>query len=156
MKMHKAQIFLTAAASTAAIAAPASAQVYGNAGFGVAIPAYGEVYGGPYDSYGHGGIGRLQAELGQIRYEARILARQGRLSRGESRDLRRDIWSADRELREASYGGIAPWEMRRLHERLARLRHEVRRYADYDGRGWDRRDGYDDDDDDGGRDWNRN
>lgn len=146
-----------AAASAVAVAAPASAQVYGNVGIGIGGPAYGAPgYGYGY-GYGNGygnSAGRWQAQLQQIRYDISNLARQGRLTRAEGRDLDRDIRSAERTLYNASYRGISPWEARSMDEKIARLRYEVRRYADYDGNRWnDRR--YRDHDRDYDRDWDR-
>ena len=129
-----------AAASAVAVAAPASAQVYGNLGVGIGGPAYGAPgYGYGY-GYGYGNTaGRWQAQLQQIRYQMNILARQGRLTRAEGRDLNRDIRSAERTLYNASYRGISPWEARSMDDKIARLRYELRRYADYDGNRWENR-----------------
>jgi hypothetical protein len=136
--MRKVLISLAAAGTAVALASPASAQAWGNMG------PYGAPYG--YNSgygYGYGNAGRWQQQLQQIRYEMRNLAVQGRLTRSEGRDLNRDIRSAERSLRNASYRGISPWEARSMDQRIANLRYELRRYADYDGRrGWNRGYGY--------------
>jgi uncharacterized sporulation protein YeaH/YhbH (DUF444 family) len=116
--MRKVLISLAAAAATIAVAAPASAQVYGN--------HYG---------YGYQNAGNLRAEIQQVRYQTSILARQGRLTRGESRDLNRDIANAERAIYNANYRGLSPWEAQNLQQRVARLRYEVARYSDYDRRG---------------------
>jgi hypothetical protein len=140
--MRKVLISLAAAASAVAVAAPASAQVYGNLGVGIGVPgygapAYGYGYGAP--AYGYNNVGRWQQQLQQVRYDMYNLSRQGRLTRSEANDLDRDIRSAERSLYNAGYRGISPWEARSMDEKIARLRYEVRRYADYDGRrGWNR------------------
>ena len=128
--MRKVLLPLAAAASVLAVASPASAQVYGNLtpgyGYGYGAPAYGNAYG-----YGYG---NLQGQLQQVRNQAYNLMRQGRLTRAESRDLNRDIRSAERALARSSRYGVSPNEMRAMQNRIANLQFEVRRYADYDGR----------------------
>jgi hypothetical protein len=129
--MRKVLISLAAAAATLAVAAPASAQVYGNLspyGYGYGTPSYS--YG--YNGYGYNNVGRWQSQLQQVRYEMQNLARQGRLTRAEARDLDRDLRSAERSLYRSGRNGIAPWEARSMDQRIARLQYEVRRYADYD------------------------
>ena len=140
--MRKVLISLAAAAATLAVAAPASAQSWGNAN-----PGYG--YGAGY-GYGYNNTRQLQRELQQIRMQADRLARSGRLTRAEARDLFGDIRNAERAVYRSSHDGVSPWEVRSLQQRIQRLRYEVRRYADYDGRrGYDRGHGY------GDRDWDR-
>jgi hypothetical protein len=137
--MRKVLISLAAAAATLAVAAPASAQSWGNNG-----PGYG--YG---NGYGYNNAGYLQRELQQIRVQADRLARSGRLTRAESRDLFGDIRNAERAVYRAGYNGVSPWEARSLQQQMQRLRYEIRRYADYDGRrGYNR-------DRDHDRDWDR-
>jgi hypothetical protein len=149
--MRKFLITLAAAVSAVAVAAPASAQVYGNLGIGYGNP-YGNAYG--YNN-GYQNVQRLRNQLQQVRYQMRNLAVQGRLTRAEARDLNRDIFSTERALRRASYAGLSPYEARVLRERVQRLRWEVRRYADYDGRrGYGYYNGHNADRDwDGDRDW---
>ena len=114
--MRKVLIALATAGAALAVATPASAQYYG-------APNYG---------YGYDSRGQLQNELQQIRYQANNLARQGRLTRSESRDLFRDIASAERML----YNGYGtPWQTQNLRVKVARIRYEMRRYSDYDYRG---------------------
>jgi hypothetical protein len=127
-----------AAVSAVAVAAPASAQVYGNLGVGYGSP-YGNAYGYAYNN-GYQRVERLQNQIQQVRYQMRNLAVQGRLTRAEARDLNRDIRSTERALANASRRGLSPYEARVLSQRVQRLNFEVRRYADYDGRrgryGW--------------------
>ena len=130
--MRKVLFSLAAAASALAVAAPASAQVYGNL-----APGYGYGYGYNQNAYGYGyrNGGNLRAEIQQIRYQARNLSAQGRLTRAEARDLNRDIANAERAIYNAGYRGISPWEAQALQQRVQRLRYEVARYSDYDRRG---------------------
>ena len=115
--MRKLIVSLAAAGAAIAFAAPAAAQYY---------PGQ---YGAPYgNAYGYNNRGQLQNELQQIRFQANNLARQGRLTRSEARDLFGDINKAERAL----YRSNRPWE---ANQKIANLRHELRRYADYDGRG---------------------
>ena len=123
--MRKVLIALATAGAALAVASPAAAQYY---------PAQPYAYGNPYgNAYGYNNRAQLQNQLQQIRYQANNLARQGRLTRSEARDLYRDIASAERPL----YRGGNPWE---LNQKVQRIRYELRRYADYDGRGY--RNGY--------------
>ena len=148
--MRKFILSLAAAGSALALATPAAAQYYNQ--------PYGQRYGGqPYGGYGSGydNRGQLQQELQRIRYEADNLARQGRLTPYEARDLFGDIHSAERAL----YRANSPWEARALSQKIAHIRYELHRYADYDygrrGYGYDGRHGYSgyDNDRDRDRDW---
>ena len=109
--MRKVLIALATAGAALAVASPASAQYYG----------------GGYNNYAYGNRGQMQNELQQIRYQADNLARQGRLTRSEARDLYRDLASAERSL----YRGGNPWQ---LNQKIQQIRYELRRYSDYDGR----------------------
>ena len=111
--MRKVLIALATAGAALAVASPASAQYYGG---------YNNY------AYGYNNRGQMQNELQQIRYQANNLARQGRLTRSESRDLFSDIASAERSL----YRGGNPWQ---LNQKLQQIRYELRRYSDYDRRG---------------------
>ena len=113
--MRKVLIALATAGAALAVASPASAQYYGN-------PNYGYGYNNGYNQRA-----QLQQRLQEIRYRANELARQGRLTRSESRDLYSDIASAER----AMYRGANTWE---LSQKVQRIQYELRRYADYDGR----------------------
>ena len=148
--MRKVLISLVAAAATMAVATPASAQ-WGNMtpGYGYGYNGYG--YNGYSNTpYGYNNTARLQRELQQIRVQADRLARSGRLTRAEARDLFGDIRTTERAVYRSSYNGVTPWEARSLEQRMQRLRYELRQYADYDGRrGYNRGYGY------GDRDWDR-
>jgi opacity protein-like surface antigen len=137
--MRKLLISLAAAGSALALATPAAAQYYPQQqpyGYG------GQTYGGyGYNGYGYNNRGQMQRELQQIRFQADNLARQGRLTRGEARDLYHDIGTTERAL----YRANNPWAARDLNQRITRLRYELHRYADYDGRrgyGWNGNNGY--------------
>ena len=147
--MRKVLISLAAAAATMSVAAPASAQ-WGNMTPGYGAPAYGYGYNASFS------VNRYQRELQQIRVQADRLARSGRLTRAEARDLFRDIHNAERSIYRVGYNGVSPWEARSLEQRMQRIRYEMRRYADYDGRrGYNRGYGDWDHDRDHDRDWDR-
>jgi hypothetical protein len=116
--MRKVIISLAAAGAALAIATPAAAQYQ-----------YRAPYGNAY-AYGYNNRAQMQNELQQIRYQADNLARQGRLNRSEARDLYSDIQSAQIQIARSNN---SPWATRALNEKIARIRYEVRRYADYDG-----------------------
>lgn len=127
--MRKMIFTIAAAASALVVAAPAAAQ-YG-------APVYGgQAYGAPYgNAYGYNGRANPWArELQQIRYQADQLARQGRLTRSESRDLFRDINSAERAIARKGRYGLTRREARDLNQKIVRIQRELRHYSDYDGR----------------------
>lgn len=127
--MRKLLISLAAAGTALGMATPAAAQYYQQPYYG------GQPYGYNGFGYGYNNRAQMQRELQQIRYQADNLARQGRLTRYEARDLFGDIASAERSL----YGSNNPWQARELSQKIARIRYELHRYADYDGRhgyGW--------------------
>ena len=136
--MRKTLITLAAAASALVVASPAAAQYYGQPSYGA--PAYGAPYGNGYgyNDGRYGGVGQWQNELQQIRYQAENLARQGRLTRSESRDLFRDIHSAERAIYNKSRRGLSRYEARQLSEKIGHIRYELHRYSDNDGRRYNR------------------
>lgn len=111
--MRKVLIALATAGAALAVASPASAQYYGGYNNGYAY------------NNGYNNRGQMQRELQQIRIQADQLARQGRLTRSESRDLYRDLASAERSL----YRGGNPWQ---LNQKIQQIRYELHRYSDYD------------------------
>jgi hypothetical protein len=119
---------LAAAASALVVASPAAAQYYGGPVY--AAPAYGA----PAYGYRQGNANPWARELQQIRYQANNLARQGRLTRSESRDLFRDIQRAERVINRKSRYGLSRSEARSLNERIGKIRYELRLYSDRDGR----------------------
>ena len=150
--MRKIIFTIAAATSALAVASPAAAQYYGGPVYGApayGAPAYGgpvygaPAYGAPYGSaygygygnaYGRGYGNQWGQQLQQIRYQANDLARQGRLTRSESRDLYRDIQNAERAIHRKSRYGLSRSEARSLNERIAKIRYELRLYSDRDGR----------------------
>jgi hypothetical protein len=124
--MRKIFIPLAGAAVALAVAAPASAQYYGAPAYGA--PAYGAPHG---NFYGHQRIGvrHWQQQLQQLRHHTRSLAAQGRLSRSQFRDMDRDIRSAERSLRTYARRGINQHQARVMEQRMARLHHQLARYA---------------------------
>lgn len=126
--MRKLLVSLAAAGTVLAFAAPASAQWAPRPGYGA-------------------GAARWQNELQQIRMQRNELARSGRLSRYEMFDLDRDIRDTERSIYLSSRGGIGPRQAQNLDGRIWHLRNELRRYADRDGRRWNRGDHRSDRDD---------
>ncbi len=140
--MRTLMISLAAATTALVVAAPASAQARGNlAPYGA--PAYGSPYGAPYgNAYGYNsyGPGQWQRDLQQVRYQMNALARQGRLTRAEARDLDRDIRSAERAIYRSGRNGMSRYEVQSISRKIARINYELRRYSDYDRRSrYDRR-----------------
>ncbi|HEX2802614.1 MAG TPA: hypothetical protein VHN55_01335 [Sphingomicrobium sp.] len=137
--MRTILISLAAAASALVVAAPASAQAWsisvqshGNLGPAYGAPAYGAPYG---YAYGYNqGAHQWARQLQQVRMQMHALDRAGRLTRAEERDLRRDINSAERALRNVSRRGVSAYEARVMNQRIARLHYELRRYSDRDYR----------------------
>lgn len=128
--MRKVLITLAAAASALAIAAPASAQVYGNLGPAYGAPAYGYGYGNNY-----GQVRNLQVRIDQIQRQIAVLDRRDVLSEREARRLREESRQVERQLRRAAAYGLNPYEARNIQVRIARLEQHVQREAwDRDGR----------------------
>ena len=131
--MRKIIFTIAAAASALVVATPAAAQwgapVYGG-------QVYGQAYGAPYgNAYGYRQGGQQWArQLQQLRYQANTLARSGRLTRAEGRDLFRDLDNAERAIYRKGRNGLTRNEARDLNERIYRIQRELRRYSDYDGR----------------------
>lgn len=129
--MRKLLVSLVAAGTALAVATPAAAQYWPqpayNQGYG-----YNQAYG--YNRYGNNNVAQWQNDLQQIRWKANELQRQGRLDPREARDLNNDIWSMQRSLSQVGRYGVQPWEARQIQEKFMRLRYEMQRYSDYDGR----------------------
>jgi Spy/CpxP family protein refolding chaperone len=131
--MRNLLLTFAAAGTALAFSTPAAAQY-------APPPAYGAPYGNAYGYNNHNGAGRWQRELQEVRMQMDNLARSGRLTRAESRDLRNDIRSTERSIYRSSRYGIDWREARQIDQRIDRIRYELRRYSDYDGRrgGWRR------------------
>jgi hypothetical protein len=128
--MRKIIISIAAAASALVVASPAAAQYYGRPAYGA--PAYSAPYGNAY-GYRNGGNQWAQ-QIQQLRYQANNLARSGRLTRAEGRDLFRDLDSAERAIYRSGRNGLSRNEARDLNQRIYRIQRELHRYSDYDGR----------------------
>lgn len=151
--MRKLLISLAAAAATLGVAAPASAQVFGNIGIGVGTPAYGNMtpygYGynrSPYNyGYGYNGyafVQQMQGRVQQIRSQIRNMAARRMLSFHQARRLDREARAIQRRIYRAPRGGIRPQEARGIENRIRNLEFRVSRQAwngnRYYGRGYDR------------------
>jgi uncharacterized lipoprotein YajG len=133
--MRKVLISLAAAAATFAVAAPASAQVYG--------APYGNAYG--YNNYGYNNVRSLQVRINQIQQQINMLDRRNVLSNREARRLRWESSKVEQQLYRASRYGLNPYEARNIQIRVANLERSVRREAydrngRYGGRQWYGRD----------------
>lgn len=120
--MRKFLIPIVAAASTLAIAAPASAQW--------APPVY---HYAPYN-YGHGYNGfnfarSMQARVQRIRGDIRNLEARRILGRSEARQLDNEARSVERRIFTASRNGIQPGEARNVERRISRLEVRISREA---------------------------
>lgn len=135
--MRKVLISLAAAASALAVAAPASAQSWGNL-----TPYHGPSYNyAPY-SYGYGfngmNFGRsMQARVQQLRNDIRNMQMRRIISYSEARSLDREANSLQNRIYRASRNGISPGEARSVENRIRRL--ESRMMAE--ARDWDSRPG---------------
>ncbi len=132
--MRKVLISLAAAAATFAVAAPASAQAYGN------MRPYNPVYNySPYN-YGHGynGYGfvrQMQARVQRVRSDIRNMQVRRMLSYREARKLDREANAIQRRIYRAPRGGIRPAEARGIENRIRKLEWRVQREArDWNGR----------------------
>lgn len=120
--MRKYLIPIVAAASTLAVAAPASAQY--------APPVYRYQ---PYN-YGNGFEGhRFAAEMNnrvqRIRHDIRAMQARRILGFGEARALESEAANLQRRIFFASRNGIQPGEARRLENGIRRLEYRVQREA---------------------------
>jgi len=149
--MRKSLVFLAAAASAVAVAAPASAQYYG----GYIGNGYNNGYG--YNSYGnnrYGGYGdygsRYQSNqliaanrerMARIHGEIDQAVARGRMSPGEAAALHRRAAQFDRELANLARGGMTGEEGAIFDQRADRLAQEVRARSGY-GYGYGYNNGY--------------
>jgi hypothetical protein len=133
--MRKVLISLAATTSALAVAAPASAQIYGNLG-----PAYGYGYGyrAPANyGYGYGAVRNLQVRVDAIQRQISNLAQHRMITPSEYRSLTKDSREVERDLRHNARDGrgLTQRELYKTQRQIARLeqrvQHEVR-----DGRRW--------------------
>ncbi|HXC74407.1 MAG TPA: hypothetical protein VN640_06975 [Sphingomicrobium sp.] len=159
--MRKSLVFLAAAASAVAVAAPASAQYYGgyigngynnssgyNNGYG--YNSYGNNRSGGYGDYGsryqsNQLIAANRERMARIHNEIDQAVASGRMSRGEAAALHRQAAQFDRELAYLARGGMTGQEGAIFDQRADRLAQEVRARSGYGyGYGYgNNRSGYD-------------
>lgn len=130
--MRKYLVPIVAAASTLAIAVPASAQAW-------APPVYNYQ---PY-YYGHGFSGHsfarsMQSRVERIRRDIRQMEYRRILSPRETRALENQAFNLQGRIYRASLNGIQPWEAQRLENQIRRLEYRVSREAT----DWNRHPGY--------------
>jgi hypothetical protein len=132
--MRKFLIPIVAAASTLAVAAPASAQYVQ-----WSPPVYSY---SPYNfGYGFSGINfarSMQARVQRVRYDIRVMRDRRVLSRNEARGLDNQARNLERRIYRASRYGISPYEARSLETQIFNLQRRVAREAN----DWDRRYGH--------------
>jgi len=132
--MRKFLIPIVAAASTLAMAAPASAQIVQ-----WAPPVYQY---NPYNfGYGFNGINfarSMESRVQRIRMDIRVMRDRRVLSRGEARSLDRQGENLQRRIFRATRYGISPGEARSLETQIFNLQRRVAREAN----DWDRRFGH--------------
>ena len=134
--MRKSLVFLAAAASAVAVAAPASAQYYG----GYVGNGYNSSYGNNrYGGYGDYGsryqsnqlIAANRERMARIHNEIDQAVASGRMSRGEAAALHRQAAQFDRELAYLARGGMTGQEGAIFDQRADRLAQEVRARSGY-------------------------
>ena len=133
--MRKVLISVAAAASVAAIAAPASAQPYGNM-TPYAAPVYNYApynFGRGYNGYAF--VQQMQARVQRIRADIRNMEIRRILSPREARSLDNEARAVQRRIYRAPRGGIRPAEARGIENRIRNLEIRVSREArDWNGR----------------------
>jgi hypothetical protein len=133
--MRKFLISIAAAASVAAIAAPAAAQPYGNL-TPYAAPVYNYSpynYGRGYNSYAF--VRQMQSRVQRIRADIRNMEVRRILSVREARSLDREARAVERRIYRAPRNGIRPAEARGIENRIRNLEIRVSREArDWNGR----------------------
>lgn len=119
---------LVAATSAVVIAAPASAQNYGN------LAPYNPTYNySPYNyGYGYSGhafVQQMQARVQRIRSDIRNMQMRRMLSAREARNLDNQAIAIQRRIARAPSGGIRPQEARGIENRIRNLEIRVQRQA---------------------------
>ena len=146
--MRKLMISLAAAGAALVVASPAAAQYYPQP-----QPA---PYG--YNGYGHNGgyglVRALQARVDRIEWQINRLDRRDRIRDRSADKLRHEADRIEERLHRAARGGLNPYEMNDIQNRIARLEQRVQYavggrnsygYNGYNGQYVDRdRDGRDD------------
>jgi hypothetical protein len=131
--MRKLLFSVIAAASTLAVAAPASAQW--------APPVYRyQPYNYNYGFNFHNYARSMQARVQKIRYDIRVMDQRRVLSNREARSLDNEARQIERRIYRASRNGIQPYEARNVEQRIRRLEMRVMREAtDWNNRAGHRR-----------------
>jgi hypothetical protein len=131
--MRKVILSLAAAAATLAVAAPASAQAWGNMtpSRGYAAPGYG------YANYNRANVRALQVRVDAIQRQISNLARYRMITHNEYNNLIRDSREVERAIHQNARDGrgLSPREFNRMQQKIARLEYKVQRDA-RDGRQW--------------------
>jgi hypothetical protein len=120
--MRKLLVSIAAAGTLMAVASPAAAQWH--------RPNYNRGYGYNVDN---GTRVQLERDVQGLVYSRDNLARSGRLTGAEARNIDQDINWLQRSINVASRGGISRGQVPELQNRIYRVRQELRRYSDYDG-----------------------
>lgn len=121
--MPKIALVLAGAAAALGLAAPASAQFYG-----APYAPYAPVYAPRVVNYGFATpaiVGNMEARIARIRAQVRDLSLRGRLGFGKARNLDRQAFSLQRQVRNAAWNGISPGERYSLELRIANLERRV-------------------------------
>jgi len=132
--MRKVLISLAAATTALAVAAPASAQGYGNLGPG--YPGYGAPgYG--YAPNNYGAVRNLQVRVDAIQRQIAHLARYRMITRNEYNHLMRDSRELERDIRHNARDGrgLTGREYAKMQQKIVRLERKVQRDV-RDGRQW--------------------
>jgi hypothetical protein len=132
--MRKFLIPIVAAASTLAVAAPASAQHVRWAPPVYQYNPYNYGYGFSYHSFANS----MQHRVERIRTDIRIMQQRRVLSWNEARRLDMQAQNLQRRIFRASRNGIGPGEARSLENQIFNLQRRVAREAN----DWDRRYGH--------------
>jgi hypothetical protein len=138
MTMRNVLISLAAAVSVAAVAAPATAQPYGNI-TPYAAPVYNYTpynYGRGYNGYAF--VQQMQARVQRIRADIRNMEMRRILSVREARSLDKEARAVERRIYKSPRGGIRPAEARGIENRIRNLEIRVSREA----RDWNNRPGH--------------
>jgi hypothetical protein len=110
--MRKLLVSLAAAGTAMAFATPAAAQGH--------RPGYG---------YNNGVGAQIERDIQQLHYDRDNLARSGRLTGREARDVDLDLRALQNSFYQARQGGISPRQADALRWRINRMRGELNEYA---------------------------
>jgi hypothetical protein len=118
--MRKFVISLAAAGAALVVASPAAAQYYPQQQYGYGQQPYG--YNGGYGfNNGYGQVRALQARIGAVQNRIRYAGVRG----GSAERLRKEARNIEKRLRSSRYGGLNPYEVNDISQRIARLEQRV-------------------------------